>query len=260
MTFEITGEPARRPRGSFWKRQFAPNLTEPQMVFDVVFGVIAPILCFYFDPLVFKGGIVGPPLHQPYQLFAYAITALEISLLVVSILFDRRLGRWSGFVGGALISGAVFSSIVGFAILPYSSIALVLLIGALGFIPFLTAFVYLRVGWRALKHEAQPVDRSMINGLLVGAIIALVVPALLSLYVARSASKSIDTILHGDSQQAENAVAHLRWLPFVPQQNLEPLINAYLVETDINRKEIIKNSYQVLAGENIENRLAIMND
>jgi hypothetical protein len=260
MTFEITGEPARRKRGSFWKRQFAGDRTEPQLVFDVVFGLLAPVLCFYFDPLVFKGGFVGQPLYPSYQLFTYAITALAVSVLAVSMLFDRRLGRWSRVVGGVLINGAVFSSVIGFAIFPYSLLGLMIAIGLLGFIPFLTAFVYLRAGWRTLKHEDQPADRSMIGGLLVGATLSLAIPALLSLYVSRSASQSIDAILHGNSQQAENAVGHLRWLPFVPQQNLEPLIDAYLVETDINRKEIIKHSYRVLAGEDIERRLAIFND
>jgi hypothetical protein len=260
MTFEITGEPARRKRGSFWKRQFAGDRTEPQLVFDVVFGLVAPVLCFYFDPLVFKGNLGGQPLLQPYQLFTYAITTLEVSLLAVSMISGPRLGNWLRVVGGALISGALFSLLIGLIILPYTLLGLMFLIGALGFIPFLTAFVYLRAGWRALKHERIRADHSLLGGLLVGALLSLAIPALVSLYVATSAEHSIDAILHGDSEQAQNAVGHLQWLPFVPQQNLEPLINAYLVETDTNRKEIIKHSYLVLSGEDIETRLAIIND
>lgn len=260
MTFEITGEPARRKRGSFWKRQFAGERTEPQLVFDVVFGLIAPVLCFIFDPVIFRGGLLGPPMLQPYQLFAYAVSTLGVSLLAVSMFFALRLGTWSRIVGGALIAGAIFSLLIGFTILPYSLMGLVVLIGALGFIPFFTAFVYLRVGWRTLKNKNIPLDRTVLGGVLVGAFISLSLPALLSLYVSRSAAHSIDAILHGNSEQAQNAVGHLRWLPLIPQQNLEPLIEAYLVETDNNRKEIIKNSYLVLAGEDIETRLAILND
>jgi hypothetical protein len=53
MISDVTGESVVIERHSFWKRQFAENSTEPQAVFDIAFGLIAPILCFYFDPVVF---------------------------------------------------------------------------------------------------------------------------------------------------------------------------------------------------------------
>ena len=57
----LMAEP-NRARPGFWRRQFAPSLTRPQVVFDITFGVIGPILCFGFDPLVFRGGLGGAPL------------------------------------------------------------------------------------------------------------------------------------------------------------------------------------------------------
>jgi hypothetical protein len=260
MTSELAGKSIAREKRWFWKRQFAANITEPQQVFDLAFGVIAPVLCFYFDPIVFKSGFIGQPILQPYQLFTYAVTALEVPLFAVSMLFGSRLGMWFRIIGGALISGSVFSAVIGVMILPYSLMGLTMVIGFLGFIPFVTAFVYLRVGWRVLKHESKTPAGSLVGAILVGVILSLGTPALVSLYIARSASHSIDTILHGNSQQAEIAVGHLRWLPFIPQQNLEPLVQAYLSETDPNRKEILKDSYQVLTGENIEIRIGILND
>jgi len=247
-------------KGWFWKRQFAGNSTEPQLVFDVAFGLVAPVLCFFFDPTIFKGGLIGPPILQPYQLFAYAVTSLELTLLAVSMIFGSRLGAWSRVIGGALLSGSVFSAVIGVAILPYSIMGLMVAIGLLGFIPFVTAFVYLRVGWRALKREQKTPAGSMVVGLLLGVVLSLGLPGLVSLYISNSASHSVDAILHGDPKQAQNAVGHLRWLPFVPQQDLEPIVQAYENEQDPERKEILKNSYQALTGEDLEVRLRILND
>src|SRR5882672_8266616 len=80
MTSILADEEITPEQGGFWRRQFAENCTEPQLVFDVVFGVAAPILCFYFDPIVFKGRLMGDAVLQPYQLFAYGVTALEVAL------------------------------------------------------------------------------------------------------------------------------------------------------------------------------------
>jgi hypothetical protein len=260
MTSDLISESAALEKRSFWRRQFSENNTEPQAVFDIAFGLIAPILCFYIDPVVFKGGVMGQPILEPYQLFAYGVTALAVSLFAVAMLFGSRLGMWSRLIGGALICGSVFSAVIGLAILPYSLMGLIVVIGLLGFIPFVTAFVYLRVGWRALHSEEPTPPGSWANALLVGAILSLVIPALVSLYVARTASHSIDAILHGSPEQAQLAVGRLRWLPLIPQQTLEPIVQAYMVEKDPNRKETLKNSYRVLTGEDIEKRIAILND
>src|SRR6059036_1217018 len=51
--------PEIRPR--FWKRQFLGPATTPQIIFDVVFGIVGPVLCFVFDPVVFRGDFLGEP-------------------------------------------------------------------------------------------------------------------------------------------------------------------------------------------------------
>jgi hypothetical protein len=260
MSLNTATENITSEKRLFWRRQFAGDRTEAQQIFDVVFGVIAPILCFYFDPVVFKGAFVQASSLQSYQLFAYGVTAVEVSVLAVWLLFGTRLGGWSRLVGGVLISGSVFSAAVGVAILPLSIFGLIIVIGIFGFIPFLTAFVYLRVGWRALKSEERTAPSSWASALLIGAILSLGIPALLSLYVSRTASRSIDVILHGSPEQAQVALTRLRKLPLIPRQDLEPLIQAYMVEKDSNRKETLKDSYRLLTGENIDNRIAIMND
>lgn len=260
MSLNTASESIAPEKRLFWQRQFAGDRTEAQQIFDVVFGLIAPILCFYFDPIVFKGEFVRESTVQSYQLFAYGVTAVEVSVLAVWLLFGTRLGGWSQVVGGVLINGAVFSAAMGVAILPLSIIGLILVIGIFGFIPFITAFVYLRVGWRALRSEEGTTPASWANALLIGAILSLAIPALGSLYVSRTASRSIDLILHGSPQQAQVALARLGKLPIIPRQNLEPLVQAYMVEKDSNRKATLKDSYRLLTGDDIDRQIAIIND
>jgi len=258
-TNNLTVESLTPTRAPFWSRQFSVAGTEQQATFDIAFGLIIPVLCFYLDPVVFKGDFLSGPILQSYQVFAYGVAALEVTLFMIYMLCGARLGAWSRLIGGALISGSVFSLVTGVIILPYSLMGLIVVIGVLGFIPFITAFVYLRTGWRALTNEAAAIG-SLINCLVIGAILSLGVPALASVYVSRSATHSIEAIIHGNPQQAELALAHLRRLPVIPQQNLEPLMQAYLQEKDPERKKLLKNCYQILAGEDIDHRIAIIND
>ena len=260
MSLNITAEHIEPEKSSFWRRQFAETGTEVQVVFDFVFCLVAPILCFYFDPVVFKGGIGGKAMLQSFQLFAYGVTAVEVTLFVVWTLAGARLGAWSRLIGGTLICGAVFSAAIGLAILPYTLIGLIIIIGVFGFVPFLTAFAYLRVGWRAVKSQANTPASSPMVPLLVGAILSLALPALVSVYVSRTTTNSINAILFGNPQQAGLAVGHLRWLPFIPQQDLDALVNAYSVEKDPARRERLKNYYQALTGESPDLRLFVLND
>ena len=260
MSLNITAEHIEPEKSSFWRRQFAETGTEAQAVFDFVFCLIAPILCFYFDPVVFKGGLLGDAILQPFQLFAYGVTAVEVSVFVVWMVLGARLGAWSRLIGATLITGAVFSALIGLAILPYSLMGLIVVVGVFGFTPFLTAFAYFRTGWRAFKSQDSAPAVSPIIPLVVGAILALGLPALLSLYVSRTTTNSINAILYGNAQQAELAMGHLKWLPFIPQQSLDSLVSAYLNEGDPTRKELLRRRYQLLTGEDLQRRAAILND
>jgi hypothetical protein len=136
-------------KSGFLSRQFEPRATRAQKVFDVVVGIVLPVLCLYFDPLVFRGDMMGAPVLGRFRLFAYAVVAVEICALALWLAAGARVKEWGGMLGGAMLAGALFSFVVGVLILPFSLIGLMVLIGALGFVPFLTAFVYLRNAWRA---------------------------------------------------------------------------------------------------------------
>lgn len=155
----LSGAPVVK-RPGFWARQFAPNTTGTQDVFDVSFGLVLPIICFLVDPIVFKSpAILGPPLLEDYQLTAYLVSTVEMGFFLVWRTFRAKVTALSPLFAGVFWAGAIFSALIGVAILPVTLWALMIVIGLPGFMPFLSAFVYFRNGVRALKAQAnQPVS------------------------------------------------------------------------------------------------------
>src|SRR6516162_8686754 len=151
-----------------------------RVVFDLVAGVCLPIVCLILDPIVFQGGggLIGRPLLKNYAILGYGIISLEIGVLLSWLAFRRWLGRWSALWGGALLAGGIFSLLLGTAILPTTVVGLMMLIGVLGFVPFLTTYVYLRNGSDACKKTGLPVKSVGVWGpALLGAALVLIGPA-----------------------------------------------------------------------------------
>jgi len=143
-------------RSSFWKSQFVATRTPAQLVFDLAFGVIAPLACFAFDPIVFQGGFAGPPLFPSYQPVVYLFSGIEIVLLCFWLVMDGGPPLANAMIGSALLVAGVFCLLIGIVLLPYTLMGLLLGIGVFGFIPFVTATVYGRNGLRALRANANP--------------------------------------------------------------------------------------------------------
>ena len=180
-----------RPAGGFWRRQFGDAPTPGQRKFDVTFGIVMPVVCFVLDPIVFKtGSEYGGALYSRWQLYAYTLSAVEMVALCAWLLAAGRGGRRPAALAGMLMAGAGFAFVVGMGILPYSVIGLlVLFIGLLGFVPFLTAFVYLRNGWRAagaLGHAAGGSAARAALAFVCGFVFALATPAFAQVSTAMS--------------------------------------------------------------------------
>jgi len=136
---------------SFWKRQFAPEVTEAQIAFDVAAGILLPLACLLLDPIVFRSpkGVLAP-----YALAAYL--AIGLSLIHLAIWLIAR--RPAPYLAGALAAGAFLSFLIGMVLLPYRVFGLMIVVGVLGFAPFLTSFVYLRNCIRAFALARAPGD------------------------------------------------------------------------------------------------------
>ncbi|MCA1617756.1 MAG: hypothetical protein LC795_00265 [Acidobacteria bacterium] len=171
----------------FWRRQFADAATPAQRKFDATFGIILPVLCFFFDPVVFRewhmedGGI-----YERWQSYTYTVCTLEMVALAAWLLRPRgTAGLPPAALGGVLFAGGLFSLVVGVAILPLSLLGLIFLAGVFGFTPFPTAVVYLRSGWRAAALGRSNDDATWRNTVefALGFVFALGAPALTRLWI-----------------------------------------------------------------------------
>ena len=176
------GAVAAPPVRGFWRRQFAESVTPRQRHFDIAFGIALPVLCFVLDPVVFKGWFLeGKGFYGRWQSYAYTVGALEMVALAAWLLRAGGAGRPPAALGGVLFAGGIFSLVVGVAILPLSLLGLIFfLAGVFGFIPFPTAVIYLRNGWRAAALGRADGDMSWREAaeFVLGFAFALGAPAL----------------------------------------------------------------------------------
>ena len=247
----ILTERSLKTKSSFFSRQFGSKCTDGQITFDIALGIVGPILCFAADPIVFRGGLFsGQPLLPNYQLLAYLVSAVEVVLLVAWLTLRHQMTAFSAPIGGALIGGSLFSALIGFAILPYSLIGILVLVGFAGFAPFLTSFVYLRNGVRALRSQDEnaayqvrfPVAALgllLVAGLAYGA----------SVQVNNIFSSAVSNILNGDDEQAKQAVNTLRPWVFFSEAQLQPITTAILKSNDDPaRQELLRARYFEITG------------
>lgn len=247
--------------GSFMSRQLKQDATRRQKIFDAFVGIVLPVLCLYFDPLVFREGIAGEPLLGRYRFFAYAVVAIEIAVLALWLAWGERIKEWGGMLGGAMLAGALFSFVVGVAILPFSVIGLMFLIGVLGFSPFLCAFVYLRNAMRALKISSSYLGASRrAAALALGAAVSIGAPAYAHLRIERAVTRALPELMSGDDARMATAARNLRFASWLGATDFDALVRAYEGETDTVRKERLARAYRTLTGHEIDARLDVLND
>ena len=264
-------EPARAPlnpppppekrRGFLW-RQFQPEPTLSQVIFDVTVGMILPILCLVFDPIVFRNGIIGKPLLGDYRLFAYGLIAIEVCALGGWLAAGKRAGEWCGVIGGAMLAGALFAACMGVLLLPLSVIGLVYGIGILGFTPFVTAVIYWRNARRALGAAGAQMSRAALYLTFVaGLLVPFGAPAYAHRRINRMIERSLPEVAGGDEARAEAAERRLGYVsPFLSGGGFDQIVLAYDRETDPARKERLARTYRKIMGDDIESRLSVLND
>ena len=146
----------------FWRRQFQPNATRGQRTFDWLFGVILPVVCFSFDPIVFNNSLdTGDALLADMRMIAYPFAYAAIMGNMAWLLFGERLGKLNDALGWLLASSSLVALVIGVRIAPYSLMGLLILIGALGFTPLFMSFSLLRNAVRAFRAAAKiPVSKT----------------------------------------------------------------------------------------------------
>lgn len=276
-TFEIDSN----DRGDFTCRQFQPPTTSAQLACDLLFGIVAPILCFVFDPGILRSsGLALPfapkqPFFPQFAAFVYIASGIEIMLLTAWLVCGRRMQTATQLAGGILMAGALFSGFIGLILLPFSVMGLSIGIGVFGFVPFLTALIYLRNARSAFqfaaKSLARPVTkpdgalelrlrRSALLATMVGAVLVLGPPAALTAAASVFVSQAMDAVLIADEKQSDLAIDEIRFLQFFARPEVNRLVSAYSATDEPSRKEVLKRRYLKLTGDDIERKVAIYRD
>ena len=235
----------------FWSRQFRGEPTVDQSLFDVIFGLFAPIGCLIFDPVVFRGTIIGTPLLADWLTGGWCAIGLGVVTLAVWL----YVGKPAPMLAGLLFAGALFALGLGVAMLPLSVIGLVMLIGIFGFTPFVTAFVFWRNFLRALRSDAMKSRGARSVVLFVaGLAIGLLLPPAANGFVTSRVARGTELILSGDAEKLAEGVALLRPVRFAA--DFDALVWAYdRAGDDKDLRRRIADAYFELTGGKIEDRL-----
>ena len=247
---------------AYMQRQFRGEATLAQIIFDITIGMVLPVLCLVFDPIVFRASSFGPPLAARFQLFAYSVIAVEIAALGVWLVLGKRAEEWCGVLGGMMLAGALFSAVVGLLLLPFSIVGLLFFVGIFGFTPFLTAFIYLRNARRALTFAGAQMPRAaLFFTLLLGATLSLGVPTFAHWRIGKIVERSLVEVLDGDDARADAAARKLRHVGWLASNETDQLVWAYGRETDAARKARLARSYrEITGGGDIERRWLVLTD
>jgi hypothetical protein len=150
-------------------------------------GVVGPAVCLVLDPVVFQGGYDGRPILHSVRAFCYAFMGIEMALFTAWLWLGDAFRPAAHLVAGALRVGALFAVCVGLMLLPLSVFGLLLVIGALGFTPFLTAYAYLVQGGRAARLSGQTTMGVRALALeLVGAALAVGPPVVVQMVAGQN--------------------------------------------------------------------------
>lgn len=207
------------PDRGFWRRQFQKNSTDSQKRFDWTFGVVLPIICFVFDPTVFKGSVLGGTAELGFaKPFAYILSFSLIMAMSAWMIWGEKLKWLNAFLAGLFTVGAGISFIIGVILSPLSLLGLIIFIGILGFTPLFTAFVYFRSAFRAFQSAKPFLEKSVLRySFVLAAIFSFVVPYVINVEI----KKSMHAMLNGDAQTIRATARNLKYV--APLTNFDDL-------------------------------------
>lgn len=251
QSLNLTENQTPQAKFSFWKRQFQMEPTGGQKLFDTVFGIVLPVACFFFDPIVFRtGGGFGGALAGGYKPFAYLLSFVSIMGLLAFKLWGEKLKWLNGLLSGLFAAGATVSLIVGIVLFPFSVMGLVVLIGILGFTPLFTAFVYWRNAVRAHKTALPILGRALsARTMILAALFSLTIPAVLNANI----ENQLKIMKTGNAEEIRRAAQKLKYVaPLADFSSLrnnfgEYDANGMFIENEESRA--FEESYKMLTGE-----------
>jgi hypothetical protein len=221
-----------------------------------VAGILVPCLCLLFDPVVFQlgGFAVGAfrePLLWEWQPFAYAAILLAGALAAIYLLRPKLPDPLLSVMGGAFAAASLLALGLGCYLLPTSFLCLALLIGVLGFSPFLTSLAYFRAARRIWRQVVLVRSRrTAVIGLFAGVVIYCATAYSIHVRVEHAFREAV-------ASAAEGRPASLIVFRVFGDHRL---LHAYQTETSEVRQQHLADAYRQLTGNNIDTRLYDLND
>ncbi len=214
-----------------WDTLPAPRRdTRSRIVFDLLFGAAVPVALFQLElhwlPDALWGMVeLGVLPFRPYE--PVAAFACVLALLAWYPL-RRREGWWQAAAAGPLLLGAGLAFGIGAALAPLSAVgALMMGIGLLGFLPFLTAAVFADAGFRAIATARRHLPTGPVFALALLAAGVFSGACLGTARVVRIIEIRATEVLAGEREgDAAEAEARLRALHRFPGVDLDSLRRA----------------------------------
>ena len=247
------------PQKRFWQRQFQVEATESQKKFDWIFGVIMPVICFVLDPTVFKGGVLGPAFLGNYKPFAYILSFVSVMAMSAWLIWGAKLKWFNSALAGLFLVGGIISFAIGFVLLPFSLLGLIVLIGALGFTPLFSSIVFFRNAFRAFQTAKPFLEKSvLVRSFALAAIFTAVVPLVINSQIKRV----LDEMETGDAQTIYKNAGILKYT--APLVNFDKFALRYHRNAPEKRQtkemQAIAEVYKELTGEDIETKGSVLMD
>lgn len=234
----------------FWKRQFAQEPTTKQRVYDWVFGVLLPIACVAADPIIFRTTWFGGTSYLgTFRPFAYLLSAVSIMAMVAWLLWGYRLRGLAAPIAGLFFLGSAISLVVGLILFPLSMVGLIVVIGALGFTPFISSLIYLRNGVRAYHSAKRSMDPDFAwRAAMLGGIFSLIVPYAVNFEIYRMTER----LIFGRGEVVQREATKLSWI--APLVDPHPIWRKYydVDPGDIDRRQGLSMAYKKLTGEYLD--------
>lgn len=247
------------PRKGFWRRQFQKETTGSQNRFDWLFGVIMPVICFVFDPIVFKGESFEPAVFGTFKPFAYILSFVLVMAMSAWLLWGKKLKGFNAAFAGLFLIGGLISFGIGIVLLPFSLLGLIFIIGILGFTPLFTSIVYLRTALRSYQTVKPFIEKKLlVHSFILSALLSFVLPSVINLKV----EQTLDEMQNGDAQTIRASAQRLEYL--APIVNFDFLARSYLLEKNDDpnneKRAALAEAYQELTGENLETKATRLAD
>jgi hypothetical protein len=211
----------------------------------VVLGIVLPLICLAFDPIVLSATF-GQPILGSFKIGVYGFVALSMFALVAWLTIRRFPSLFCGF----LLGGCVFALLLGIILLPMSVLGLLAIIGILGFSPFLTAATF----WYCAMN-ARDVAGDRFKPVLAASafFIFIALPIGTQVYTSHITENSIGMLVNGSDQSTERAIRRLEMLG--PLFDADMLVwRYYETDSEVARKRLA-STYAQLTGDDIQDRL-----